>query len=191
MRHALLLFSIFLTACASSLTPTATPINPRLFPTETRTATQAAAETYRTGEPVTFHIDDTIHFCSNRPTNFSIIQATESGERELSLGHSCIGFVGAGIDQYCRNGQVDTVFAAQCSDAVACGEWPIHETITWDQKEYVMLTEACAGQTIHREMERQVPEGKYRIAVQVIQNNKITTKVIKELLIVSDTLDNK
>ena len=203
MRWLLLLVFIFLTARCSAPNPGGMPTASRPVLTETTTplptrkATAVWMETlepkieiYRKGDPVTFQLDDTIYFCAGQST-FSIAQITENEKRELSLRHSCLGFVGTGTDQYCQDGQVKTVFVGECSDAIPCGKQSIHGTITWDQKEYVAITEKCAGQTIHREVEQQVPEGNYQITAQVIQNGTIMTRVIKEFVIVSDASGGK
>ncbi len=55
------------------------------------------------------------------------------------------------------------------------GKLDFSETFVWDQKEYVKITEECEGKTIHREVKKQVSEGKYQIIVN--------GKVIKEFTI--------
>jgi len=203
MRWLLLLVSIFLTACFSASYPEAMPTASRPIlaqtttPLPTRKATavwigtlEPKIEIYRKGDPVIFDLDDTIFFCAGQST-FSIARITENEKRELSLSHSCLGFLGTGTDQYCQDGQVKTVFVGGCSDAIPCGKQSIHETITWNQKEYAAITENCAGQTIHREVEQQVPEGNYQITARVIQNGTIMTRVIKEFVIVSDASGGK
>ena len=203
MRWLLLLASIFLTACFGApypgimptasrpiLTETTTPLPTRKATAVWMSTLEPKIEIYRKGDPVTFDLDDTIYFCAGQST-FSIARITENEKRELSLSHSCLGVVGTGIDQYCQDGQVKTVFVGGCSDAIPCGKQSIHETITWNQKEYVAITEKCAGQTIHREVEQQVPEGKYQITTRVIQNGTITTRVIKEFVIASDASGGK
>lgn len=145
---------------------------------------------YRPGDPVAFHLDGTIYYCAGLPT-YSITQLIDNGQRELSLFHSCVGFVGTGIDQYCQNGQVKNVPVGACSDAIPCGEQSIHATILWDQKEIVTITEQCAGQTIHREIEQQVPIGKYQITAQMFLNDKITAVIIKEFEIVAEASGSK
>jgi len=203
MRWLLLLVSIFLTACCGAPYPGIMPTASRpvltetTMPLPTQKATAVWMSTlepkiaiYRKGDPVTFDLDDTIYFCAGQST-FSIARITENEKRELSLSHSCLGVVGTGTDQYCQDGQVKTVFVGGCSDAIPCGKQSIHETITWNQKEYVAITEKCAGQTIHREVEQQVPEGKYQITTRVIQNGTIMTRVIKEFVIASDASGGK
>ena len=196
MRWVPLLVSIFLTACCNAPYPGIMPTASRpvltetTMPLPTQKATAAGMSTleptreiYRKGDPVTFRFDDTIYFCAGQST-FSIAQITEDGKRELSLSHSCVGFVGTGTDQYCQDEQVKTVSVGGCSDAISCEKRSIHETITWNQKEYVTITETCAGQAIHREVEQQAPAGKYQIILKAVQNERIVPKVVKEFLIV-------
>ncbi len=134
------------------------------------------------GESITFRISDTVQICTN-DLPFSIIKP--NGEY-VKLKHSCMGLLGSGFDQYCENGKIVSKSVHQlcdfsekwchsCSDALTCWNESIHETFTWDQREYVELTEECEDKTIHREVKKQVPEGKY----QVIVNGK----VIKEFTI--------
>jgi hypothetical protein len=195
MRWPLWIIPIFLTACVNTSSPiiTTTASLPALtesatvLPTENPnvagTGTRPNIEIYRKGDPVTFHLDDTIYFCAGQST-YSIVQLIEGGTRELGLNHSCLGFVGTGVDQYCQDGQVKTVYVGECSDAIVCEERLIHGAITWNQKEYIIITENCAGQVIRREVEQQVPAGAYQIILKVIQNEKIVRKVVKEFLIV-------
>ena len=134
------------------------------------------------GESITFRISDTVQICTNG-LPFSIIKP--SGEY-VKLKHSSMGIVGSGFDQYCENGKIVSKPVHQlcdfsekwchgCSDALTCWNESIHETFTWSQKEYVEITEKCEGKTIRREVEKQVPEGKYQIIVN--------GKVIKEFTI--------
>jgi len=145
-------------------------------------------ETYNIGEPVTFIIDDTIHVCEDE-LPYAIIQITESGEREAMLEHSCLGFAGSGVDQYCENGQIKIVEVVFCSDVMFCEDTRIDETFTWDQKEYVEINEECAGETIRREIKQQVPEGKYEVTLRFLQNDQVVNRVLKEFMITSDEFD--
>ena len=132
-----------------------------------------------------FLINDTVYVCTDQ-LPYSVVQITESGEREVMLKHSCVGIVGTGADQYCENGQIKTEFVGTCSDAIFCEEQSIRETVTWDQQEYVEISEECAGETIRREIRQQVPEGRYQVVVRDMQNDQVANKVIKEFIIVSN-----
>ena len=110
----------------------------------------------------------------------------EKGE-SIKLKHSCAGFVGSGVDQYCENGKIvneevyqlcdfSKKWCYRCSDAIFQREGYVNETFVWDQKEYVEITEECEGKTIRREVKKQVPDGKYQIIVN--------GKVIREFVIV-------
>ncbi len=147
------------------------------------------------GETITFRIDNTVKICTNG-LPFSIIKS--SGE-SVELKHSCMGFVGSGFDQYCENGKIvskplhqlcdfSEKWCRGCSDVLTCRDEPIHETFVWDQKEYVEITEECEGKTIHREILKQVPEGKYKIVVYDINGNE---KVINEFTIKEKTGDGE
>lgn len=178
-----MLAGICLVACSRALTPSlSTPIEPDaaagLIPTEV----------YRVGEPLAFQIVDTVHVCEDA-LPYRIVQITQSGEREVNLEHSCAGVEGAGIDQFCENGEVKTVQVVFCSDAVFCEEQPVHETIKWDQQEFVQITEECAGQSIHREIEQQVPEGKYQVRVHIWQDQQAVPVTLKEFMITVDEPD--
>jgi hypothetical protein len=146
-------------------------------------------EVYKVGEPVTFLIDEAVYVCDhfNDEIPYSIIQVTETGEREIALRHSCIGFIAQGVDEYCEEGNKKTVAVevGKCSDDVLCDVVPIKETFTWDQQEYVSVSEECAGERIHREMQQQAPEGEYKVIVRLQQNNdeELVTRVIKEFII--------
>jgi len=150
--------------------------------------TLLAIETYGVGEPVAFTIADTVYVCEDE-LPYAIVQITESGERAVMLEHSCVGIEGAGIDQYCEDEQVKTVQVVFCSDAIFCEEEPMHQTVTWDQQEYVEITEECAGQTIHREIKQQVPEGKYQVRLRFWQDEQVEFMIIKEFMITADELD--
>lgn len=139
-------------------------------------------EIYRKGETIKFRIDDTIQICTNG-LPFSILKP--NGEY-VKLQHSCMGIVGSGFNQYCENGKIVSkrvhqlcdfpwIWCRGCSDAITCQNESIQETFTWDQKEYVEITEECEGKTIRRELKKQVPEGKYQIIVN--------GKVVKEFTI--------
>ena len=145
-------------------------------------------ETRREGESLAFSIDDTVYLCTDEMP-YTIVQTTEGRERVLMLEHSCLRFAGTGVDQYCENGQVKIVEVGNCSDAIFCEDTSIRETVTWDQQEYVELSEECGSETIHREAKQQVPEGKYQVMVRVTQNDEVVTKVIKEFTIISNESD--
>lgn len=138
--------------------------------------------TFRQGEGVTFQITDTVNVC-NDEMPYRIIQVTDGGERRLLLAHSCVGIMGEGIDQFCENGQVETVLVNTCSDAIVCEDEKIDTTVTWDQHEYVEIEEECGGQTIRREVKQQVPSGSYQIVVQDWVDDRIETRVIGEFQI--------
>jgi hypothetical protein len=97
------------------------------------------------GEEVSFSINDTVHVCDDE-LPYSIVQVAGDGQRKVMLEHSCIGIVGAGIDQYCENGQIETVEVRYCSDAIFCEDQEIRTTVNWDQREYVEISEECSGQ---------------------------------------------
>lgn len=61
----------------------------------------------------------------------------------------------------------------------------LRRTVTWDQQEYVQISEECAGETIHREIKHQVPAGKYQVIVRDMQNDEVTNRVMKEFIILS------
>jgi len=140
-------------------------------------------EIYIKGEPVIFSINTKVKVLTNE-LPFKIVN--EKGE-SIKLKHSCVGFVGCGVDEYCENGKIVRKGVYQlcdfskkwcygCSDAIGQREEYVNETFVWDQKEYVEITEECEGKTIHREVKKQVPEGKYQIIVN--------GEVIKEFVIV-------
>lgn len=159
---------------------TTTPMPPTVAP--------VTIETCSIGEPVTFTIDDTIYVCEDE-LPYAIFQITESGERGVMLQHSCHGFIGAGVDQYCENGQVNTVEVIFCSDAIFCQEVQTRETFTWDQQEYVEISEECADETIHREIKQQVPAGKYQLRIQYLENEQVKFRAVKELMITAHEFD--
>ncbi len=144
-------------------------------------ASDLGEDSFNKGESITFRIDDTVQICGNA-LPFSIIKP--DGE-PVKLKHSCIWILGWGFDQYCENGKIvskrvrlcdfSNGWCGSCSDPLHCWNESIHETFTWDQKEYVEITEECEGKTIHREVKKQVSEGKYQIIVN--------GKVIKEFTI--------
>lgn len=170
--------------------PAATPSN-HATPTDflaTGRSASGAVEVYQIGEPVTFLVDEAVYVCQYfyDESPYAIIQITATGERELALRHSCIGFIGQGVDEYCEEGAIKSVAVevGQCSDDVACGVLTIKETFTWDQQEFVSVTEKCAGKTIRREIKQQVPAGEYKIVVRLQQNDdEIVTRMIKEFTI--------
>lgn len=97
------------------------------------------------------------------------------------------GLEGTGFDQYCRNGIVETVpTGGPCSGAITCWNWTTDGTLSWDQLEYVQVDEDCAGQPIQREVRQQAPEGRYRVIIPVLYNDKISYEVIKEFIISSN-----
>lgn len=131
------------------------------------------------GEKIDFRIDGKVHVCTNK-LPFSIIKS--DGE-PVRLKHSCAGFVGSGVDQYCENGKIVSKRIYQlcnfsrkwcygCSDLIACWDTYIHENFTWDQKEYVEITEVCDNRTIHREIKKFVPSGIYKIVVYDVVNQE-------------------
>lgn len=141
---------------------------------------------YEKGEPVKFRLDDTVQICTNRDP----LAIKETNGSYLKLKHSCMGYVGTGVDQYCENGKIVservTDFVAYdfsgkddlyggCSDIIGCWNKTVHGTVTWNQKEYVKVTEKCEGKKIQREVKKQVPEGEYQIIVN--------GEVVKEFLI--------
>jgi hypothetical protein len=76
-----------------------------------------------------------------------------------------------------------------CSDAVFCEEQSVDETITWDQQEFVQITEECGDQAIHREIEQQVPEGAYQVRVHHWQDQQAVPVILKEFMITADEPD--
>ena len=166
------LLSCLLTACGSTSEPGTGegPIDLGTFPA---------------GEPVTFHIDDTVHVCTDQMA-YAIVQVTDSGQRRLMLQHSCVGIVGRGIDQFCENGQIRVEDVRTCSDAIFCEDQTLDLEVVWDQQEYVQISEDCAGQTIHREIKEQVPAGNYQVVVQDWKEDHIESRVIAELTIRSE-----
>lgn len=136
-----------------------------------------AVEQVFMGEPVKFAVRGNFPlFCTNQH-QFSIIQILDSGYRAVQLEHSCIGFVGSGVDEYCENGKIVRNYQGNCSDAISCIEnYYVNYEFSWDQQEYVTVTEECEGVTIHRESKQQAPAGKYQVVVN--------GKVIKEFIIV-------
>ncbi len=138
-------------------------------------------EVYREGEAVTVRAEDTVYWCTDRPA-YSIVQVGAHQARTLRLNHSCLGFVGTGIDQYCRDGQVQLAYVGYCSDAILCEKGPLGE-IRWDQSEYTTVTESCGGQDIQREVEGQAPPGVYQIIINTFQGDTVVPKVVKEFVL--------
>jgi hypothetical protein len=136
-------------------------------------------EEIRMGEPIKFTVKDTFPlFCTDQD-QFSIRQIFDTGYRAIQLEHSCLGIFGSGVDEYCENGKIVRNYIGNCSDAFSCVEnYTVNYEFSWDQQEYVMVTEKCEGIAIHRESKQQVSAGEY----QVIVNNKI----IREFIIVQN-----
>ena len=186
----ILIFCVcFLSACATATPGTESP-SPTVAVDVEPTAT-SGVESYQVGEPITFAVDDLVYVCEyfTDEIPYSIVQVTEAGERRVALRHSCTGFIGQGVDEYCENGEIrrEAVEVGKCSDDVGCGEVAVKETFTWDQQEYVKVTETCAGETIQREVKQQAPEGVYRVVVeQQTDDGEIVTRVVVEFEIVRD-----
>jgi hypothetical protein len=167
-------FLVITSGCQSSFdirSKATRPVNPVITPTP---------DNIRMGEPVKFTVKNTYPlFCTNQD-QFTIVQILDSGDRAaIQLEHSCLGFFGSGVDEYCVNGKIVRNYQGECSDAISCIEnYSVNYEFNWDQQEYVLVTEECEGITIHRESKQQVPAGKY----QVIINNK----VIREFMIVQN-----
>ena len=104
----------------------------------------------------------------------------------MMLRHSCLGELGRGIDQFCENEEVRTEDVRYCSDAILCEDQALDAEVVWDQKEYVQISEECAGQTIRREVKQQVPVGNYRVVVQDWVKDHIESRTIGKLTISSD-----
>ena len=138
--------------------------------------------TFKVGEPVTFRLDDTVYVCTDQ-LPYAIVHVTDGGQRRVALQHSCMGIVGSGIDQFCENGQATSVEVIYCTDAIFCEDQEIRESITWDQQEYVELSENCAGQTIRREVKQQVPAGKYQVVVQEWKTDHVENRIVGEFTI--------
>jgi hypothetical protein len=138
---------------------------------------------YNVGQPVVFHIDATILYCTDQDATFSIRQIVDDVyTREIRLAHSCVGTEGTGFDQFCRNGEIETEFIGHCSDTIICSHWAIDETILWDQLEYVQFEEECAGQTILQEIRQQAPEGRYVVTIPVVENNEIRYESVEFII---------
>jgi hypothetical protein len=167
------LLSLWVAACGATSQPGAGGQEP------------ADLGSFEVGEPVAFHIKDTVHVCTE-DLAYGIVQVADGGERKVMLQHSCMGIVGRGIDQYCDNGQVTIVDIIYCSDAISCEDQTLDQEVVWDQQEYVEIGEQCAGQTIHREVKQQVPPGKYQVVVSDWKSDHIESRVIAEFVITSD-----
>lgn len=177
----LILAVLLLAGCGGAPSePAATPLP--------QAATLVSGEMHREGESLTFLIDDTVYLCTNE-LPYTIVQITGSKERVLMLQHSCLGVAGSGVDQFCEDGQVKIVEVGSCSDAIFCEDTSIGEEVTWDQQEYVEISEECGDRTIHREIKQQIPEGRYQVVVRVTQNDEVVTKAIKEFTITSNESD--
>lgn len=140
---------------------------------------------FEMGEPVSIRIEDMVQVCTDK-LPYAIVQVTGAGERKVMLQHSCIGFVGRGIDEYCDDGQVTNVDVIYCSDAISCEDQALDQEAVWDQQGYVEIRELCAGQTIRREVKQQVAPGKYQVVVSDWKEGHVETRVIAEFIIASD-----
>ena len=138
--------------------------------------------TFGPGEIVTFQLDDTVYVC-NEELPYSILQVTEGEPRTLMLEHSCQGEVGSGLDQFCESGQVTSVQVGSCSDAIICEDQHVVQTVRWDQQEYAVVTEECAGQQIQREEKQQAPPGQYQVTVQEWVQDRIQYRVVAQFTI--------
>jgi hypothetical protein len=176
MKQLLVLLTLMslLAACGDEATPTGQP-----------TASASIPETYSIGEPVPFRVDATVNVCQGE-LPYAIVQFTGSGERPVMLTHSCLGIAGVGVDRYCENGQIKTVEVVFCSDAMMCEDIQVDSTFTWDQQEYVEVSEECAGETIYREIKQQVPAGKYAVTLRFMQDGQVVNKVLQEFTITED-----
>jgi hypothetical protein len=139
-------------------------------------------ETYQPGESISFTIDDRIYICEDE-LPYRIVQITEPRDRKLNLEHTCLGFAGSGVDQFCENGEVKSVEVVFCTDVMFCEEESINQTFNWDQLEFVQVSEDCAGTTIFREIQEQAPEGIYQVHTLKWKNEQATPVVIKEFRI--------
>ncbi|MFH0973951.1 MAG: hypothetical protein V1817_04165 [Candidatus Micrarchaeota archaeon] len=148
------------------------------------TLSAPAVETFRKSEPIKFKIDGVFQVRSN-DLPFSIISLTH-GINGLQLKHSCNGKMGYGIDEYCENGKIVLRYISTlcsfsekwcngCSDVIGWENTIVDEEFSWNQKEYVSVSEWCENTDIHREVPTQVPEGRYAIVVK--------DKVVKEFVI--------
>ena len=187
MKRFLWLFVLFLTACETSISIT---VSPSLKITEEVTSNPTSTiEIYKIGEPVSILISDMVYVCRYfyDEVPFTIVQVTDTGQREVALRHSCTGFIGQGVDEYCENGEIinKAVEIGKCSDDVFCDAITYNESFTWNQKEFVSVVEECEGKMIQREVEQQVPEGRYMVLVKLkTENEEIMTRVIKEFVII-------
>lgn len=145
-------------------------------------AIEPSEEIYREGELIKFSVNAKVKLWTNE-LPFKIVN--DEGE-PVELKHSCAGILGSGFDQYCKFWKIVSKDVYQlcdfsekwcrgCSDAIFQREKNVDEIFVWDQKEYVEITEECEGKTIHREVKKQVPAGKYQIIVN--------GKVVKEFTI--------
>ncbi|MGD9101234.1 MAG: hypothetical protein PVF45_12210 [Anaerolineae bacterium] len=172
----LTLVSLLLVACGDDSIPTSKPV---------ASVTPVAPETYNIGEPISFSIDDTVSICEDA-LPYTIVQITGSRERQVMLAHSCLGIAGVGVDRYCEDGQIKTVEVVFCSDVMMCEDVRVDATFMWDQREYVEVSEECAGETIHREIKQQVPAGKYVVKSRFLQDGQVVSKVLQEFTIAED-----
>ncbi len=124
---------------------------------------------YLPGEKIEFQIKDiTVEYCSDG-LPYSI---TDQGGESMNIRHSCAGTVGYGIDQYCRDGQVENRYTDDiCSDAIDCGPKKVSGTFTWDQSVYTAVKEDCSGLTISREVSAQAASGNYYIILTGIDGS--------------------
>lgn len=132
-----------------------------------------------TGADVNF---DLRGFEINLCTNDLPYQILDGKGNPLVIRHSCVGFVGHGVDQYCENGQVVSRPTKDgCSDAISCQLVTVNNAYSWNQKVYEAVTETCADQTIRREEPVQAQAGVYYILVRTA-DDQVSRKqfVIKE-----------
>ena len=119
-------------------------------------------EEFSQAETIIFSIKAKVKLCTN-DIPYSIMD--ENGE-PVKTRHSCMGLIGSGRDCYCKNGTIDCVSVGPgCSDAISCWEEKVDNTFSWNQLEYIEITDNCEGRTIRREEAQQVKPGRYKIVV--------------------------
>lgn len=137
---------------------------------------------FQPGETVQLTIEGVVHVCEEH-LPYSIVQVTDSGQRSLMLEHSCLGIAGTGVDQFCESGEVKFVVVAHCTDVMLCDDQELNQTVRWDQQEYVQVSEDCAGREIYREIQQQVPPGRYQVVVQDWIEDHVENRVYAEFTI--------